>query len=372
MHKLNWPGLQRHRTRHKKIVWYVRVDKGPRRRLKSEPGTPAFREEYEQVYAVLLKGDKPKSATTATGSKGTLKWLWEQYCKSSSWTALELSTRRQRENIMKRVLKNGSHAPIEKITRSQIIDGREERKETPSAAKNYIATLRSLFDWAVDAEHMKSNPCDGVKRIKAPKSNGFPEWDDGDVAKFVARWPLGTRQYLALAVHLNTGLRRGDAVRLGKQHFKKTVIYIKSAEKNGAELTIPIHPDLIEAIKACPPTGLHILETSMGKPWVKESYGNTFLEWTKAAGIYEEGTNRTKNSHGIRKLAATRVAEAGASEHELMALFGWTDPKMARHYTKSANAKKLAERAGARVGAGADVLDLFGDPSLIPDVSENG
>jgi hypothetical protein len=32
----------------------------------------------------------------------------------------------------------------------------------------------------------------------------------------------------------------------------------------------------------------------------------------------------------IRKIAATRAADKGATEAELMAIFGWTDPKMSR------------------------------------------
>ncbi len=141
---------------------------------------------------------------------------------------------------------------------------------------------------------------------------------------------------------------------------------------NGAELTIPVPPGLVAAITACPPSGLSILETTKGRPWVKESYGNGFLEWSKAVGVFEMDTGRTKNDHGIRKLAATRVAEAGASDLGLMDLFGWTDPKMARVYTKPANAKKLSPQAAARVGAGADILDLFDDQQEIAGGSANG
>jgi len=95
------------------------------------------------------------------------------------------------------------------------------------------------------------------------------------------------------------------------------------------------------------------------------------LTWTKAAEISQIDTGRTKNSHGIRKLAATRVAEAGASELEMMALFGWTDPAMARVYTKAANQEKLAASAGAKVGAGGEVLDIFGDLPPIAKGSPN-
>lgn len=56
--------------------------------------------------------------------------------------------------------------------------------------------------------------------------------------------------------------------------------------------------------------------------------------------------NATKKAaHGLRKIAATRVADNGATEFELMAIFGWLDPKMAAHYVKSANRKRLAAQA---------------------------
>ena len=147
------------------------------------------------------------------------------------------------------------------------------------------------------------------------------------------------------------------------------MIHIKSAEKNGAELTIPVHEELIAAIKACQPTGLHILETTRGKPWVKESYGKEFHDWTVEAGVVEAG--EAKNSHGIRKLCATRVAEAGATDLEMMAFFGWNDPKMARVYTMAASKKKLAAQAAAKVGAVAVVQPLFADGSAIASGSAN-
>ncbi|MGB0055733.1 MAG: hypothetical protein WBQ20_03070, partial [Methyloceanibacter sp.] len=58
----------------------------------------------------------------------------------------------------------------------------------------------------------------------------------------------------------------------------------------------------------------------------------------KAAGV-------PGSAHGVRKIAATRAADAGATEAELMAIFGWTDPKMAALYTRTANRKRLAAQA---------------------------
>jgi hypothetical protein len=47
----------------------------------------------------------------------------------------------------------------------------------------------------------------------------------------------------------------------------------------------------------------------------------------------------------LRKLGAQRSAEAGATEHQLMALFGWTNPQQAAVYTKNANRSKLEAQA---------------------------
>ena len=62
-----------------------------------------------------------------------------------------------------------------------------------------------------------------------------------------------------------------------------------------------------------------------------------------AAGL----TNRS--AHGLRKAAANVAAKNGATEAELDAIFGWTDRRMASHYTKAANRKKLAHRGVAKL-----------------------
>ena len=51
------------------------------------------------------------------------------------------------------------------------------------------------------------------------------------------------------------------------------------------------------------------------------------------------------SAHGLRKAGATRAAERGATERQLMAIFGWTTGKMAMHYTRTADRKRLAREA---------------------------
>ena len=143
---------------------------------------------------------------------------------------------------MKHVLKTATEAPLGEITKKVIIDGRERRKDTPSQANNFLKLMRGVFAWGVEAEHVKSNPAEGVKAVK-PKTAGFRAWEEEDVEKFELRWPLGTRERVALSVLLYTGLRRGDAARLGRQHIKNGRISV-ATEKTGTQVTIPLAPSL--------------------------------------------------------------------------------------------------------------------------------
>lgn len=54
------------------------------------------------------------------------------------------------------------------------------------------------------------------------------------------------------------------------------------------------------------------------------------------------GVNEPKKScHGVRKARAEVAAYADCTESQMMAMFGWTDPKMPTHYIAQANREKL-------------------------------
>jgi hypothetical protein len=72
------PYLHRQITRHGKAVWYVRLGKGPRIRLRSEYGTADFTAEYEA--ALIGKPRKPRDAAA-----GTLAWLIARYRETAEW-----------------------------------------------------------------------------------------------------------------------------------------------------------------------------------------------------------------------------------------------------------------------------------------------
>ncbi|WLC19328.1 tyrosine-type recombinase/integrase [Bradyrhizobium diazoefficiens] len=306
-------------------VWYVRLGKGRRIRIKAAYGTP----EFEAAYQAALRGELPLPAAKAP--KGSLEWLWILYRQTSAWSDLSLATRKQRERIMRQVLATGGAQPLSNITPRAIQLGIERRKSF--AARHFVDTLRGMFKWAVAAEHVRSDPTAG-KAVPKAKSKGFPVWTEGDLEQFERRWPIGTRERVMFDVYLYTGLRRGDAARLGKQHIRDGVITIDT-EKTGTRVTIPVLPELAETIAAGPTGELSIIASKKGQPIKKEVLGGLFKNACRAAGI-------NKSAHGIRKAAATRAANNGATVATLEAIFGWEGGKMASLYTRAADRRALA------------------------------
>jgi integrase len=320
------PYLLRQVTRHGKAVWYVRRGEGPRIRIRAAYGSPEFSAEYQAALASLTLAPTPKAG------EGSLGWLIKRYRESSAWATLAPATRRQRENIFRHVEKAAGDIPFKAITRAKIIEGREARQATPNQANNFIKSMRGLFHWAVDVEKATVDPTRDVKLLNV-KTEGFHVWTDDEVSRFEAHWAVGTRERLALDLLLYTGLRRGDAVRLGRQHVKDGVFRIKT-EKNGVIVEAPILAPLARSIEAAPTGDLAFIAGEHGRPMTKESFGNWFRETCRAAGV-------PGSAHGLRKAGATRAAENGATT-TLKAMFGWTDDAMPAHYTRTVDRAKTA------------------------------
>jgi site-specific recombinase XerD len=341
------PHLQRETTRHGKTVWFVRIGKGPRTRLRAAYGTP----EFDLEYVAAVKGEPIGRKPTA--SAASLQWLWDSYRETGAWAELAASTRRQRENIMLHVLKESGAKPYAAIGQANIVAGLDRRSKTPAAARNFLDTMSGLFEWAAERKHVRTDPTAGAEGPKRKKGNGFPAWTREDIETYRKKWPLGTRQRVWLDVLLYTGPRRGDAAIIGRQHEKdirnpdgsvSRVVQFKT-EKSGelVTVTLPILPALQRTLDIGPTGELTWVCGARGRPFTKESFGNEFSQAARQAGI-------KKSAHGVRKIAATIAAENGATEKELDAIFGWVDGgRTSGIYTRDANRARLAAQAAHKL-----------------------
>jgi integrase len=324
------PHLRHETTRHGKRVWYVRIS-GQRTRLKAEYGTDDFWSQYHAAVNGELPIQRGKAST------GSLAWLIERYRETPAWTSLSLATRRQRENIFRQVIESAGRNPYNKITSTTIAAGRDRRGKTPFQARHFLDAMRGLFAWAKEAGFVRNDPAAGVSYPRLKSGDGFPVWTEDDVSKYEAHWPLGTRQRVWIAVLLYTGLRRGDAVRIGRQHVRDGVATIRT-QKTGTEVHLPMLPELQEAIDSGPTADLAFVCGANGRPMTKESFGNAFSDACRAAGV-------NKSAHGLRKIGATRAANNGATVAQLNAIFGWTGSKMASLYTANADRARLSRES---------------------------
>lgn len=270
---------------------------------------------------------------------GSLSWLIAEYKKSRDWQEYSPATKKQRENVFKRSLLNAGDCDYHSITKQVILRGRDQRLSTPASARMFLKALNGLFTWAVERELLLANPCYGVKYPRLTNKDGFIAWSEEDVAKYYSYYRLGTRERVYLDVLLYTGLRRGDVVRIGYKNVSNNILIIKTEKsKYQTEVALPILPKLQQTLDAGIIGNYSFIASASGEPLTKESFGNMFRIACRKAGI-------EKSAHGVRKLSATRAANAGATVAELKAIFGWNDDEMASLYTKTANRRKLAAKA---------------------------
>jgi integrase len=329
------PYVNRHVTRHGKTLFYFRRGKGPRTPLPS-PKDKTF----DACYLAALAKSAP--AAKKIVGVGSLEWLIARYRDSSAYRGLSKATRKQRDNIFKGIIEKAGGIAYRDITRKAIVNGREDRAATPAQARNYLDAVRGLFRWAVEVGLSDSDPTIGIKNPVRPKTKGFEIWHDDEVARYRATWPLGTRERVWLEVLIGTGARRGDAVTIGRQHFRNGMIAIET-QKEGVWAYVPVLPTMREAVDRGPTGDLTLIVGATGRNLTKESFGNMFRAACRTAGV-------SKSAHGLRKYAATAYAEAGLSDAELESILGLVrGSAMAAHYSRNAERHRLAEGAAGKI-----------------------
>jgi integrase len=141
--------------------------------------------------------------------------------------------------------------------------------------------------------------------------------------------PYRDHQRPALALLLYAGCRLADVVSSGPQHIKDGwLTYAQNENRNTSSVTLslPVLPLLADIIAATPSGHLNFVVSHYGRPYTIEGFGK---RWRKGDGC----RIAPLHPHGLRKTGAVRVAENGATAHELMAISGWKDIKQTARYT---------------------------------------
>src|SRR5215471_4682574 len=364
--------------RHGNVRIYFRRKGQPKIRLSETPGTDAFDKEYQRAFSEEIK--RPLANQHTPALPGTMRWLCEQYYVSAAFQSLAPSTRKVRRGILEEICQRAGNFRFATMEAQHVAKLRDEKATFPEAANNRVKALRQLFAWANLPEYRlaTTNPAREVGSLRSKNPDGIRAWSEADAARYEARHSIGTKARLAFDLLLYTGVRRSDVVRLGPQMERwstetlpdgSTVEVQKlvfTETKGGSRIVktheLPILSPLRQSIDATTIGHLVYLVTAFGKPHSAKAFGNWFKKRCREAGLEEV------SAHGLRKLGAQRCAEAGATEHQLMALFGWTSPQQAAVYTKKANRARLEAQAAALLQAQTSNKSV----PLLPAVASGG
>lgn len=113
----------------------------------------------------------------------------------------------------------------------------------------------------------------------------------------------------------------------------------KNHAKKPVHMEIPVIKKLREVIDATDTGSDTFLVTQQGKPFTSNGFGNKFRDWCDQAGL------KHCSVHGLRKAAASRLAEMGCTEQEIMAITGHKTSKEIIRYTRAARQRIRAESA---------------------------
>ncbi len=88
--------------------------------------------------------------------------------------------------------------------------------------------------YALEIGLQEDDPAVGIK-LPNQKTDGYRSWTNAEIEQFEAHHGQGTRAWLALSLLLYTGQRRGDVIRMGRQHTRDSVVHVRQ-QKTGISL----------------------------------------------------------------------------------------------------------------------------------------
>lgn len=329
--------VQAFRDRHGKQRLYFRRPGFPRSPL---PG-PLFSEAFWIAYHKAMDGKPVKpSAGEAKTIKGSFNDLITQYYQSLRFTQKADATKRNYKSVIEPFRAEYGDGPVADVRPKDIeaILVKAAARSKP-AAYNLRKRLHMLMAFAIKREFRPDNPVLLVDKVEY-EAKGYEHWEEDDIAKFRARWKIGTTQRLAFELLLHTGLRVSDAVRLGPQHLKNGVHTIV-VQKTKKEVSIPLHVDLVPVLAAISDKHLTYLATKYGgRSRSSKAFTNYIIDAAKNAGLPPH-----RSAHGLRKAICIRLAEAGCDALRIMAITGHQSLAEVQTYIAGVNKLKLAYEA---------------------------
>jgi enterobacteria phage integrase len=335
------PYVKAYTDRHGKVRRYFRK---PGCKPVALPGVPGS-VEFMAAYQAAL-GERAPIPASRLG-EGTVAALICEYLKSPAFTDLASSSQKLYRIVLDKFGALHGHRLVRDMPRNKVAAYVYAiGVDYPSMANVTRSVLHKLLSHAVRTGYRNDNPVVEIDRYKAGTRH---TWTDVELAAYERRWPLGTRERLAYALLLYTGQRGGDVVKMRRADISGGQIAVVQ-EKTGTALSIPIHHELLAAMKAGPSNGLNLIGDKYGRPITRHTLTLLVRRAAGAAGLPPECL-----PHGLRKAQMRRLADVGASSKQIASISGHKTLREIERYTDAADQKRLSRGAIAKLKRGPSV-----------------
>ena len=250
------------------------------------------------------------------------------------------------EETGKKGIKYGDFSAA-KMQREHVIMLMAAKAHKPDAANGLRKALRAMMAHAVAIGIRSDDPTQGVKAIKRRSKTGFHRWNEAEIAQFEETAP--DRNETASCAGAGP-LHGASAARCGgdgaaARQVRSAALDTARRRKAPPHLICKSRCILICArpLMRLPVGTLTFLVTEFGKPFAVAGFGNWFRDQCDMANLHH------CTFHGLRKAASVRLAEAGCTPHEIAAITGHASLKEIVRYTATADRKKLAASAIAKM-----------------------
>jgi integrase len=301
-------------------------------------GTP-WSEDFMRQYATACDSAQAQVQNVAASrtKAGSFDALCVSYFRSPDFRGLRPSTQTARRNIIEPFRVAHGTKPLKGLQRQHLTAVIGAKADKPEAANHLLKTLRIMLAYAVSQGMLDSNPAAGIKKYRS-QGEGHHSWSEVEIAQFEQRHPIGSKARLALSLGLYTAQRKSDVLKMGWQHVSGDTIAVRQ-QKTDTVLLIPMHPQLGAVLASVPRSNLTFLITEHGAPFTPNGFGNWWRDRCNEAGLPH------CSFHGLRKAAATRLANAGCSVDQVKAITGHRSLAEVARYTRAADQRRLARQA---------------------------
>ena len=266
---------------------------------------------------------------------GTVAALITEFKRSPDWMVYAPKTKAQYLQAFDIIYK-WRDIPVESIKRRNLLQIRDAMRDTPGKANVFTNRIARLFAFALDREYVEYNP---FVKIKPLAGGEHARWPEAVVDWAITPGNLAESHRRAVVLALYTGQREGDVVKMRWADIEQGGVNV-TQQKGGARVWIPLHSDLRAELDTWSRDALTILVNTRGRPWDVRSFANAFSSATRRYSMLNGYVY-----HGLRKSAASRLAEAGCTEHEIMAITGHKSVSEVQRYTREVRQRRTASAA---------------------------